>query len=217
MVIINHDHPAYRKRWYDNKNRFNGAFFYSKEICKNMIPYINTYRNWITINIPPIGIDNSIVFIHNNKHPENYDWLGRYTDLILVCGIPETVEKVKHLGNAIYLPLSVDVKRVELYSCEKTKDVAFVGRMAKRMGYIFPPNTDYIENMPRNKLLAEMAKYRKVYAVGRAAIEAKVLGCEVLPYDERFPDPDIWKIVDNRDAAKILQTALNEIDGEMED
>ena len=61
-------------------------------------------------------------------------------------------------------------------------------------------------------LLAEMAKYKRVYAVGRSAIEAKILGCKVMPYDERFPDPGRWQILDTRDAARMLQNKLNSID-----
>ena len=59
-----------------------------------------------------------------------------------------------------------------------------------------------------------MSKYKKIYAVGRTAIQAKLLGCEIGVYDERFPDPNFWKIVDCKAAAKILQDKLNEIDKE---
>lgn len=213
-MIINHNHPQYKQKWNRiGKNRFNGAYYYSKEICKNIIPNVETDRNWITINIPGVGADHSIVWIHNNLHPENYDYLKSYTDLILVCGIPETCGKVSHLGTAIYLPLSIDIGQVEKYRREKTKDTAFVGRRTKRVGAKFPIGTDYIEGLPRDRLLSEMAKYRKVYAVGRVALEAKCLGCEILPYDERFPDPKRWKVIDNTEAAVMLQEMLWQIDG----
>lgn len=213
MTIINHDHPKYRERWANIKdNRFNGAFFYSKEICKTMVPLIDTDRNWITVNIPGVGMDHSIVFIHNNLHPEHYDHLAKYKDLVLVCGIEETVSKVAHLGKAICLPLSIDVEDVKQYRREKTKDVAFVGRRAKRKGIELPPGIDYIEGLPRTKLLPAMAEYKRVYAVGRTAIEAKVLGCEILPYDPRFPDPSRWTVMDTKEAAIILQEHLNLID-----
>ena len=212
-MIISHEHPKYRAKFYAvGRNRYNGAFYYSKEICDIMVPAVKTSRNWITINIPGEGADHAIVFIHNNKHPENYEWLNIYRDLVLVCGIPETCDKVAHLGKAIYLPLSVDVAEVETYRTEKTREAAFVGRPAKRLGVSFPERVDYQEGMPRRKLLAEMAKYKRVYAVGRSAIEAKILGCEVMPYDERFPDPGRWQILDTRDAAMILQNKLNSID-----
>ena len=134
---------------------------------------------------------------------------------MLVCGIPETVEKVSHLGKAIYLPLSVNIENVKKYKCKKTKEVAYVGRRSKRFakGIKLPKNIDYIESMPPTKLLQEMAKYKKVYAVGRCAIEARILGCEVLPFDSRFPDVERWEVLDNKEAAKMLDKMLKEIDG----
>lgn len=212
-MIVNHDHRKYRATWeHISVNKWNGAFYYSKEICKNIIPRIETDRNWITINVPGEGLDHSIVFIHNNLHPEHYDWLAKYKDLILVCGIRETTSKVKHLGKAIVLPLSIDVEYVKQYRKEKTKEVAFVGRPAKRNNITFPPEVDIIEGLPRTKLLPAMAEYKKVYAVGRTALEAKVLGCKILPYDPRFPRPERWKVLDNLEAAKILQEKINKID-----
>lgn len=193
-------------------NRFNGAFFYSKEIVKNIIPMVTTDRSWITINVPGVGCDHAIVFVHNNLHPEHYDWLRQYKDLVLVCGIPETVEKVQHLGEAIYLPLSIDVEYVRQHIRPKKKKAAFVGRRAKRKGIKLPDGVDIIEGLPRTKLLPAMAEYEEVYAVGRTAIEAKALGCKVLPYDPRFPDPSRWCVLDNKEAASILQKKLDEID-----
>lgn len=214
-MIIDHNHEAYRAIWQNSQNKYNGAFFYSKEIVKNIIPLINTDRNWITVNIPEVGCDHAIVFIHNNLNPtERYDWLQRHHDLILVCGVEETMPKVAHLGTPIYLPLSIDVKDVKKYRTEKTKEAAFVGRQIKKRyaGVKLPPNIDYLENLPRTKLLAEMATYKRVYAVGRCALEAKVLGCKVMPYDPRFPDPERWQVLDNQKAAKILQKKINKID-----
>lgn len=211
MIISHKDKDYEARRWAISVNRYNGAYYYSREICGIMIPRVKTDRSWVTVNTRR-AVDHAIVFIHNNKHPENYEWLNVYRDLVLVCGIPETCEKVAHLGKAIYLPLSVNVAEVEAYRAEKTKEAAFVGRPAKRLGVSFPERVDHLEGMPRRKLLAEMAKYKRVYAVGRSAIEAKILGCEVMPYDERFPDPDRWQILDTRDAARILQNQLNLID-----
>lgn len=210
-MIIDHDHPTYRAAWLNSGlNRYNGAFFYSKEIVKYIIPNVKTERNWLTINTHGVGADHCIVFIHNNKHPENYNWLKRYKDLILVCGVPETCEKVAHLGKTIYLPLSVDVADVKRYERPKTKETAFAGRLEKAKGLT---GIDMLAGLPRTKLLPAMAEYRNIYAVGRTAIEAKILGCKVLPYDQRFPDPSVWKVLDCRDAAKILQEELDKIDG----
>ena len=213
-MIIDHTHPAYISRWERaGANKTNGAFFYSQEITKNIIPNVRTKRNWITVNIPVVGCSHSIVFVHNNKHPDHYEWLKYFDDLVLVCGIPETCEKVAHIGKAIYLPLSIDVAEVAQYRRPKTKGAAYVGRPIKKFYGLLPKGIDYLENMPRPELLAKMAEYETVYAVGRCAIEAKALGCKVKAYDHRFPDPGRWKVMDNREAAQILQQRLDEIDG----
>lgn len=217
-MIIDHNHRAYREKWSRaGKNKYNGAFYYSKEIVANIIPNVKTDRNWITVNLPGHGVDHAIVFVHNNLHPENYDWLTRYKDLVLVCGIPETVDKVKHIGRTIYLPLSIDVEAVKKFKVkEKTKDAAFVGRPAKRQGLELPAGIDYLENLPRQRMLEQLAQYKEVYAVGRCAIEAKALGCRLKAYDPRFPKVSRWKALDNRQAAKMLQEMLDEIDGKSE-
>lgn len=215
-MIINQDHEAYRERWRSiGTGRFNGAFFYSKEICRNMIPLIQTDRNWITILVPNVAVDHSIVFIHNNLHPENYDWLQTYgyKDLILVCGVPETCEKVAHLGTPIYLPLSIDVEYVKQFKTAKTRKIAYAGRRAKRRNAKLPKYIDYIEGIKREEFLKLIAKYDTVYAVGRSAIEAKALGCKLKAYDPRFPKVSFWKVIDNKTAAKMLQEKLDEIDG----
>lgn len=219
-MIIDHNHVEYRKRWAKaGLNKYNGAFYYSKEIVKNIIPNVETDRNWITVNLPGIGVDHSILFVHNNLHPDHYDWLKTYgyKDIVLVCGMPETVEKVSHLGKAIYLPLSVDVGYVEQFKVEeKTKKSAFVGRPAKRTkieGIKLPKDVDIIEGIRREDILPLMAQYENIYGVGRVAIEAKILGCKVKKYDPRYPKVGVWKILDNKDAAVMLQDLLNEIDG----
>lgn len=209
-MIINHNHPVYcHTRSMLGMDRYNGAYFYSVEICERIIPNVVTSYNWMTVNVPGAGCDHCIVFIHNNKDPKCYEWLSRYDDLILVCGVPETIPKVSHLGRAIYLPLSINVEEVERYRSEKTKEVAFAGRPSKHRDIKFPAGTDILQRLPRNELLKRMAQYKKIYAVGRTAIEAKALGCEILPYDPRYPDVDRWKVIDNLEAAKMLQEELD--------
>ena len=46
--------------------RYNGAYFYSKEIRKNIIPNVKTDRNWDTLGMHGVGsLDHAIVFIHH--------------------------------------------------------------------------------------------------------------------------------------------------------
>lgn len=219
-MIIDHNNPKYRNRWAKQKgNAYNGAFYYSKEIVKYIIPEVETDRTWVTVNVeaPGVSYDHSLLFVHNNLRPEHYDWLAKYEDIVLVCSIGDTAKKMRHLGKTFTLPLSVDVGYVEQFIRDKDRKVAFAGRPAKKMGFAFPPGTDMLCDMPRERLLPIMARYEKIYAVGRTAIEAKILGCEVLPYDERYPNPGRWKILDSKDAAKILQEKLDKIDGRRTD
>ena len=219
-MIISHTHYFYRERLKNaGNNKYNGAYYYSQEIVQNIIPELidKTDRNWITVNIPKLAetdldLSHSIIFIHNNLQPNAYQWLRKYHDLILVCGVPSTMEKVKFFGTPIYLPLSVDVKSVEKYRHTKsTRDMCFAGRLNKLNNRV-PKTCDILTGMPQSKLLSKMARYQKVYAVGRTAIQAKILGCEIGVYDERFPDPKFWRIIDNYEASKILLKKLNEID-----
>ena len=219
-MIIDHNHPLYAKKRNNliNGNKYNGAYYYSREIVKNIIPLVKTDRNWITIRLPEMQghPDHSIIFIHNNKNPNYYSYLQNYKDCILVCGLPKTAENLSYFGKAIYLPLSIDVKAVEKYKVKnKTKEIAYAGRKIKLeyMNNRVPKGTEILSDMPQSKLLREMAKYKKVYASGRTALQAKVLGCEVLPHETNFPDPRFWKVIDNKDAAKMLQKMLDEIDG----
>ena len=211
-MIVDHNHVYYRRKWsLAGPARYNGAYYYSKEIVENIIPEIKTDRNWVTINVPGACLDHSIVFIHNNIDPGRYEWFKDFKDLILVCGLPETCDLVKHLGTPVYLPLSIDVDYVKSFKSRKTKEAAFAGRSAKKTEDL-PTGIDCLEDMDRDSLLREMSKYKKIYGVGRVALEAKALGAEVLPYDPRFPDPAIWTLYDNKEVVGILQKALDEID-----
>lgn len=213
-MIIDHTSKSYLERWNAlGDNRFNGAYYYSKEIVENIIPRVKTDRNWITLNTYGDGLDHSIVFIHNNINQDVYNWLLDYHDLILVCCLPETCKKVEWIDKSIYLPLSVDVDYVKQFKRKKTEDSAYVGRLMKFKNIELKENVKMLTGMPREELLPEMAKFKKVYCWGRCAIEAKILGCEVLPCNPAFPDPNFWKILDSTDAAKILQKKINEIDG----
>ena len=217
MIIVDHNHPTIKAIRSNPKfapHKYNGAYYYSVEIGKYFIPTIKTNRNWVTINVKSLAPRHAIVFAHNNVHLE---WYKKYQgkDAILVCGMPETAERLKIYGKTIYLPLSVDVEEVARFRTDKTKDVCFCGRNEKRTSAV-PDDVPSLEGMPRDMLLQELAKYRRAYAVDRCAIEAKILGCEVLNYGYNYGvqhPADFWQIIDSRDAAKMLQEALNQIDG----
>lgn len=215
-MIISHTHPRYHRIWdRAGENRYNGAYYYSREIVKNIIPEVETGRNWITINIPGEGANHAIFFVHNNLQPEKYDWIRQYgfQDVILICSTMDTWHHFYDEGwKALYLPLSIDTKYVEQFKRPKTKKVAFAGRKSKAIFGNLPEGIDHLSGMKRKDLLSAMAEYEQIYAVGRTAIEARALGCEILPYDVRYPNPELWQVKDNKDAARLLQEKLDMID-----
>ena len=116
----------------------------------------------------------------------------------------------------MFLPLSVDVDYVKQFRTDKTKDTCYMGnRWSFKRQYEdkLPPDVDFPpQNIPREELLKWVAPYRKCYAIGRCAIEAKILGCKILPFYPVFPNPDYWKTISNQEAAQMLQKALDQID-----
>lgn len=216
MAVIDHTNVWWtRKQRKFGSNRHNGAKYYSMEIVEKIIPKIKTDRNWVTVNVKGQCYDHSIVFVHSNLRPDHYEWLKDYDDLVLVCSQPETCKALEHIGKTILLPLSIDRKHVSQFKQLSRKGTAFVGRIAKAHyeGVELPEGIDYLCGMPRDQLLVAMARYENVYAVGRCAMEAMELGCNVLPYDPRYPDPSIWKPRDTGEVIPMLQRELDKIDG----
>lgn len=206
---------SHESELYKNNIHQNGAYWYSKEIVRNIIPNVKTKRPWVTVRLGDFCVDHAIYFVHNNLHPELYEHIKKYKDVILVVGVPETVEKVKHLADhVIYLPLSVDVDDVMRWERPKDKLCCYAGRKDKPGVDTLDHNLiDFLCDMNRDTMLSEVARYRFCFAVGRTAIEAKCLGCMILPFDTRFPNPQVWQIVTNQEAAEKLQKLLDEIDG----
>lgn len=211
-MIFSHESPEYRDSL-RTRNHNHGAYWYSVEICEHFIPSIKTDRNWVTIGYDSMCFDHSIVFAHSNLYPHVYKYLEQFDDLVLVCSWPQQMEAVEQWGLPVFLPMSVDIEYVEQFRREKDRDICFAGRMEKCTDELrYTPGLDFVTEVERNKFLAELARYRRVYAIDRVAIEAKILGCEVLPYDRRFPDPGFWKVIDSREAAVMLQGILDEVD-----
>lgn len=211
-VNFTHEHPLYQEVC-RRQGINHGAYWYSVEICKYFIPTIKTERPWVTVGYSNQVYDHSIVFIHSNLNPKIYRYLARAEDLILVCSWPFIMDEVRQWGKPVFLPMSVDTEYVKQFRREKDRGTCYAGRMEKCTSRLKPQPIDFISELPRDELLAEMARYRNVYAMDRVAIEAKVLGCTVLQYDKRFPDTKFWQVLDSRDAAGMLQEILDDIDG----
>ena len=220
--MISHKSPDYmklRNKLGSAKN--NGCWYYSIEIVDNIIPNVKTERDWNTVGRELEGMhDGMILFLHDNATPWHYNWLKNYNDLVLVCSSKYTADSVKYWGHTIVLPMSVDTEYVKKFRVkEKTKDTCFVGNSWVKENLRLSPNgvnladnIDFFCGVPREKLLKEVAKYKRGYAIDRCAQELICLGVELLPLQTRYGCDDIGRVLDNRDAAKILQQELDKID-----
>lgn len=222
-MIIDHNHPEYIKlRKATGKGKFNGCYYYSKEIVDNIIPRVSTWRGWNTVGKDVEGMcDHMIVFLHDNSTPWNYEWLHKYKDLVLVCSSKYTMDSVIYSGHTVLLPMSIDTEYVKRFRvAKKTKGTCFVGNRWVKDNMTDPSvlaagKVDFFSGLRREKLLKEVAKYRRAYAIDRCAQEVQVLGCELLPIDTRYHCDEVGRVLDNREAAVMLQNALDKIDKEV--
>lgn len=198
----------------------NGAYYYSQEIVKNIIPNVKTWRPWDTLGMKHLrSLDHAIVFIHHNlNHDKVYGWLKRYKDLVYVCSTAASVSWATDQlnGSTVFLPLSVDTEYVKQFKTKKTKEACYAGNLWKfkkpDIAKYVPEGTDFpSKNIPREELLKFIAPYKVCYAIGRTALEAKALGCEVKNCDSRYDGVD-WPIFDNKEVAAILQEQLDLLD-----
>lgn len=214
--INNRDYQAYRKAY--SKGSFNGAYFYAKEIEENIIPLVNTDYNWDLLGMRMTEhMDHSLIFIHHNvEWDSTYSWLHEYKDIILVCSSWKTYAWATGSGyKAIFLPLSIDVDYVKQFKRKKKFGACYAGNKWKfktdDLAKYVPAGVDCPPaDMPREELLKFIAPYKQCYAIGRCAIEARVLGCEILKCDSRY-EPEDFQVLDNKEAASILQRELDKL------
>ena len=213
-MIYSHLSPEWTKLKIPHTN---GAYWYSKELLDRVVPKIKTDRNWVLINAEHSCTDHAIVFIHNNAHPERYEWLAPFKDLVLVCSTVKTLNTMIEMfpkAHSIFIPLSIDVDDVKQFKAKKkTKNICYYGRLEKCPQEILEDETiDKLGDGDRDKLLKQVAKYKTVYAIGRCALEAQALGCDVKSHSGEYEGVK-FELLDNEDIIPELQRLLNEIDG----
>ena len=191
----------------------NGAYWYSKELVENILPKIKTERPFVTINLDPFCCDNAIVIIHNNIDQKGYEWLSRFKNLICLCSKIEALCNLVEMlpkAHVVFLPMSIDTTYVKKFKAKKkTRNACYFGRLATVPNDL-PKNVKILGNHDREETLKEVAKYKTVYARGRCLLEAKCLGCKTISTSKMTGSEDL---IDNKDAIKLLQNIINEIDG----
>lgn len=219
--IIGTDNQQYqRARGNLGSAKFNGLYYYAKNIERFIIPRVNTWRTWNTVGIKACGgEDNMIFFVHNNLDARKYIWLKKYQNCLLVCGTRHMVGPMAQYGISTYLPLSIDIKSTKRFGLgtKKDQDACYMGNpwkfRDKDVAKYVPPWVHRFGQMPREQLLPIVAHYRTVYAMGLCAVEAQALGCEVKQCWWRYPEPEKdFPLFDCADAAKLLQKAVDLLD-----
>ena len=116
--------------------------------------------------------------------------------------------------HSIFIPLSIDTEYVSKFKAKrKTKEICYFGRQEKCPESIMKNDKiDKIYGNNREDLLKQVAKYKSCYAIGRCALEAKCLGCKVIPHEGEYEDVE-FPLYDNKEIISELQRLLNEIDG----
>lgn len=199
----------------------NGGYQYAKEIESNILPSITSEATIVTVGLSlyeteeiPYG---SIAVCHQNRDPiEAYAHFMK-RGFVWVCSKHSTVDILRKYGQtAVYIPLSIDTAYVAQYKTKKTKDIAYVGNAWDfKKDYLasLPEHIDQLSGLPRDELLREMAKYKRVIAEGRCLMEAQVLGAkgEVPQYPDGkeavFVEP-----LDNRDTIEYWKILFAEVD-----
>ena len=198
--------------------KFNGAYFYSKEIVESFIPNIKTTYNWQTIN-HQTAPEHTIVFVHSNNALERYDYLLKYNDIILVCSTHNSLNQLKRKGHkkVIYVPLSIDTDYLDNFKNHNKKEgiIATGNQWAfttETKNYFKNNNIKHYYDIPREELLTLIANAETVYAIGRTAMEAIYLGANVIQPDKEYPVEKYTTYYKQEDAIRILQEEINKYD-----
>ena len=219
MNIIGTDNPKYQDWLKTVGTKINGAYLYAREIEQNILPSIETDDTINTVAIilyaPDEIPDESVVVAH-----DNYQTVERYRAyfgkrLRWICSMESTRDKLLAEGEfARYIPLSVDFNYIDKFKKRiKTADTAFFGNLwlfkQETVNNLIEKGVVIYGSMTRELALSEIAKYKKIYAEGRCAIEAQRLGAKILPldYGDAF-DSIIPKPYDNRDLIPEWQKAF---------
>lgn len=122
------------------------------------------------------------------------------------------IEMFPH-SHCIFIPLSIDVEYVKKFVVKrKTKKVCYYGRLEKCPKKLMKDESIIkLGDGERDKLLKEVGKFKTVYAIGRCALEALALGCNVIPHEGEYENTK-FTLLDNKEVIPELQRLLNEID-----
>lgn len=182
MKVLDHSHGAWAGR-YGRLNRTNGAFTYSRDICRWHVP---VWRRFLgpddTIATCGMIPGATVQYLHERTHPD----LSSKTRLF--------VTTYKDLADALgprglWLPNLID--RDALPAHRPRKDWVYFGNVigAKERGikHIRARGIDIISGVrDQADALRHVARYRYGIGVGRCALEMMAIGLKVMIFGKDF-------------------------------
>jgi len=220
-VIISTKSPEYIKARNALKSgKFNGAYYYAREIEEIMLPLLKTDRNVFTIHVPNIGIDNALIWAHSNIQLESvYNHWHKYKDLVFIVSQKQTYDKLICLfpnDKIIYLPLSIDFSYLDKFKyMGQRKGSVYFGNVWAERHSIFekiPKSVNRLHDVPRKRGLEIIARAETVYACGRCYLESLYLNPKGTIHVKPDYATDDLVLIDTHEAVKLLQKELDKIE-----
>lgn len=182
MIVVDHNHPSWQIR-YNQHSRANGAFTYSRDICKWHLPIWRRLLGHGDIvatcgKVP----DATVQYLHERTHVD----LDRRTKLF-VTTYSDLADALGERG--LWLPNTIDASVLPVARPEK--DWVYYGNIMGHKKTAFyrlaEVQFDTVSGMKNQELaLQRVSKYRYGIGVGRCALEMMAMGMNVLIFGKDF-------------------------------
>lgn len=182
MIVFDHTDPEWHAR-YNRHSRTNGAFTYSRDICKWHLPI---WRGLLgpgdTIATCGKVPDATVQYLHERSHVDLSDrtklFVTTYRDLADTLG-----------SRGLWLPNTIDADVVPAF--QPQKDWVYYGNIIKDKRAAFDKlaemRFDTVAGVKdQREALHRVAQYRYGIGVGRCALEMMAIGLKVLIFGKDF-------------------------------
>lgn len=182
MIVHDHTHPAWLAR-YGRHGRTNGAFTYSRDICKWHLPIwrelLGSEESVATCGKVPGA---TVQYLHERTHADLSDetrlFVTTYKDLADALG-----------DRGLWIPNTIDAEGLPVHSPER--DWVYYGNIIgdkrKMFDRLKGVRFDIVSGVAdQHDALHRVARYRYGIGVGRCALEMMAIGLKVLIFGKDF-------------------------------
>jgi hypothetical protein len=182
LIVFDHSHPQWQNR-YNRHSRVNGAFTYSRDICKWHLPIWHGLLGPEDVIATCGKVKNATVqYLHERTHVDLSDqtklFVTTYRDLADALG-----------ERGLWLPNMIDTTILPIH--EPVKDWVYYGNIMgqKESGLerLAGMRFDRVSRVrDQQEALRRVAQYRYGIGVGRCALEMMAMGMKVLIFGKDF-------------------------------